>query len=833
MRLSDIGNGIRRRFSEARTFVRNPAIFFQHRARRSAQNWYENTSVGGDSQRTQQRTAPQGQKYDQTPNSQTINAWERSPRSAQHQNTTVLTNTHPPSELVTWEANVETRSVGGTQPLLHEGEVLQGGWWGRYVVGSCLQDQDWMRLYEGVQENGDEPVWIYAYALSEKDYNSDEIEERYRAFKQLININLKFGNDADFRIIRLKDVIVSLDSGCYLITKPIQAGAHLQDYLEQRSQPFSAQELYQFFYQVLQSLQYLYTNYRVRWLNDHSERRLCHGNLALDRLLIRWTGQPSQPQDSSFFIYLSRFALWEHLFQPSRKRGLGSAVASSVAEICSVTDDLRSFGKIGAELLRWNEQFDPADAPMESPLANAPISIQQLENFVECLQGEQGAEPFKSFESALTQLRNLPQVPAPEPTPKADWLQSPFPLLAQQRKSKRWLWFSLITLGSASGAMLLAYWLASRNLFWVEPLWFRSQVCIENCRLQDIEGWPSREVYYAIEPHSSWTSAIAQSINPAAQNVNALEITLTQRHLALSSLQIKGLPPQTRRQEIFRRLTAGELDFALMERGDDLPAELVSQVVAYDGIAIFVAFSDASRDRNAPRLLEGKIDLQYLRAIAAGTQEPLVGSDVQLYSPNNDLTVANFQKLLSQATGSQDQQFRTVNFSDAAESEGGADNALRDDVYELLLGKFESQVDNSVIRIGFDRFSRMFGQCAVYPLAIEVENQTIHPLVESNGQPIDINTDLCGDKGGYWFNSQAFQGEEDSAQQYPFRYPLAVVYPKCTANTQTSCQAGQTFAKMLKTIEGQYLLSQMNLIPLISFEELNRNLWENHGTTEP
>lgn len=834
MRLSDVVNGLRRRFSEVRSFALNPAAFFQRRARRSAQNWYEKASVGGDAQKRQQRRPSEN-----SPRSQMMNGRGRSPRSAQYQTIQAVAEKHPNSELVTWEITPEPSSgFAEMNPLLQEGEVLQGGWWGRYVVGPCRQDQGWMRLYEGVQENGNEPVWIYAYVLSETDYNNDEIKARYRAFKQLVNLNLKFGNDADFRIIRLKDVIVSFESGCYLITKPIQAGVPLEDYLTQRSQPLSVQEIYQFFYQVLQSLHYLYTNYRVRWLNDHSERRLCHGKLTMERLLIRELGQLNQTEENSFFIYLSRFALWEHLFDPTRPSTLDDSIATSAAEIGSVTDDLRCLGQIGAELLNWNAQFDTPDVFTHASISSAAISIQQLDLFVERLQGEQGSEPFKSFESALTQLRNLAQLDQSDDSLPTDVLESPLPVLAQQRSPNRWLKFSLITIGAAGSAMLLTYWLASRHLFGVEPLQVQEQDqrCIENCRFRDVEGWPTGAVRYAIEPYSSWTSAIAQSINPT-QNVNALEITLTSRYRALSSLQIKGLPPQTRRQEIFQQLATGELDFALMEWSNDLPEALTSQVVAYDGIAIFVAFSDASRNRNVPKLLEGKINLQDLRALASGNETLLAESDVELYSPNNDLTIANFKQLLFQATGPQLQQFNSANFTDSTEPEASSDNELRDDVYEILLGKFESQGDEQVIRIGFDRFSRMFGQCAVYPLAIQVQSQTIHPFVESNGQPIDINTDLCGDKGGYWFNSQVFrpQGEPSTlAMQYPFKYPLVVVYPKCaTANSQASCQAGQTFAKMLRTIEGQYLLSQMNLIPLISFEELNRNLWDNNDTTEP
>jgi ABC-type phosphate transport system substrate-binding protein len=108
--------------------------------------------------------------------------------------------------------------------------------------------------------------------------------------------------------------------------------------------------------------------------------------------------------------------------------------------------------------------------------------------------------------------------------------------------------------------------------------------------------------------------------------------------------------------------------------------------------------------------------------------------------------------------------------------------------------------------IAFSRLSQVFGQCSVYPLAlVEEGNRPVQALIQDNGQPVNPTTDLCNDKGSYYPNVQVFKD-----RAYPLAYPLAVVYPRDNSRPPV----GVKFADMLRTQEGQQLLSKTGLVPL-------------------
>ncbi|NES86656.1 MAG: phosphate ABC transporter substrate-binding protein, partial [Moorea sp. SIO2B7] len=114
--------------------------------------------------------------------------------------------------------------------------------------------------------------------------------------------------------------------------------------------------------------------------------------------------------------------------------------------------------------------------------------------------------------------------------------------------------------------------------------------------------------------------------------------------------------------------------------------------------------------------------------------------------------------------------------------------------------------NDNIGSIGFDAFSKVFGQCSVYPLALEDENQNpISPLIQENGKPVNPQTDLCKDKGNYRPNIKAFISE-----RYPLAYPLTVIYPRDNRLEPK----GKKFAEILRTKEIQRLLQQTGLIPL-------------------
>jgi hypothetical protein len=108
--------------------------------------------------------------------------------------------------------------------------------------------------------------------------------------------------------------------------------------------------------------------------------------------------------------------------------------------------------------------------------------------------------------------------------------------------------------------------------------------------------------------------------------------------------------------------------------------------------------------------------------------------------------------------------------------------------------------------IAFGKLSQVFGQCSVYPLALkEGKTDFVHPLIQDNQQPVNPTTDLCEHKGSYFPNLQVFRDNS-----YPLGYPLGVVYPRDNSRPPV----GAKFAEMLRTQEGQQLLSRTGLIPL-------------------
>ena len=113
--------------------------------------------------------------------------------------------------------------------------------------------------------------------------------------------------------------------------------------------------------------------------------------------------------------------------------------------------------------------------------------------------------------------------------------------------------------------------------------------------------------------------------------------------------------------------------------------------------------------------------------------------------------------------------------------------------------------NNKTIGIGFGYFNSVFGQCAVYPLAVAQRRRAIQPYATSEGKPITPEIDLCNDKGGYILDASEF-----NSQKYPLSQKLVVIYPQ----DEKRSQAGRQFAKLLKTQESQHLLEEAGIVPL-------------------
>jgi len=840
MRLVDLVNQVQRRASEGANIIRYPFAAVYRQGRRYFQKWYENASLPGFGPAAKTQT----QKPLEQPNGN--GSAPSSPPSSRHlippppppplktpppstspgtHSPAVPTGIRLPDDDDFFTADVATLAPPKPtfRPLLLPGETLQGGWWGRYLVRGDLINDGWMRLYEGIQENNQEAVWIHEYLLPEASFSLVEAEQRQNAFRQLINQNLQLGGGADFRLIKLKDVIPDVETKrrCFLITQPILDAEPLSSYLADPDQEtMSPTEVRQFLFQVLQSLQYLHSNYRVRWLGEQSERGMVHGNLHLNSLWIRWDPLTLRQRDRHFFVYLSRFALWEHLCWPPDSPYPLKQIADHPQALGTVSQDLAALGRIGFYLLRGETVDADTDRLLqperEEDWPQTP-EAQALKPFIWKLMGL-GERSFTSAEDALSQLRDWPLTA--QPLAAQTFLEEEDePEGAIAPSTSPWLWLGL---GLLSILGLLVLWQR-----WPREQPILVERCEATCRMADVPIPPqTRSLRYGIEPDSSWTTAFYHFLadptqsppgTTPGQDNSPLQRLLEQRtdldfqRLGLDALSLTNLPEQ---------MIEHRLDAVLMQTDlGELPPNLKAQVVAYDAIVPFVVFSDASHDQSLPRRLKGQIRLEDLGKLFSGEPSSL-GQEVQTYFPENETTVQLFKAQLQQAgLLSNSAAFDQLWQADQQRANLKKIERQPDNLYERMLVDFENPVaGRQIIGVGFDRLSRLLGQCSVYPLAVQTGGKNHSVLIQANGDPITPETDLCGDKGSYWVNSNAF-----TQDGYPLGYALSVVYPACESDDP--CNSGAAFAAMLQSDEGQYLLSEVGLVPQQSIPHLRRILW--------
>lgn len=856
MRLPDIVNQIQRRISEITNTLRHPDQAAKRVGRKRWQAWYENAELPGGQKRQppppeDETTAAAEPPFSPTPPPTSASKLPRGVAA------TPAVSASPTAVLISEES---AASVSGHQtfygsvvaippsaagfesvllpyamPPLQPGEILQGAWWGRYTLGVEIkqyqtQETPWMRLYEGIAMNGNEPVWIYEYLLTEELFNDTEAVQRSDTFRKLVNQNLRLGNGSDFRLVKLKDVLIDVKNQRrgYLITRPVLEGMTLAQYIKQHG-AMSPRQVRQVLNQVLQSLQYLHTTYRVRWIDDRSDRGLVHGNLALDTLWLRFDQTGYAPQDERFFVYLSRFALWEHACWPPGKSHRIPYPLASPRELGSFTDDLADLGHLAFALLkgdlpgangRFTHSPDNEAAWPQTPTALA------LQPFILRLINQDTDVAFKSADTALVALRLLPEQAEPEPEPAAIAPAAYADIEPISPDIPLWLPILLAVLGL--GSLLTYYWLRRID----EAPRIFAEECSTPCTIREAASQaPLNTVNYAIAEGTSWFSSFNHFIGDSLTDLEtsnetgwALENLLERR-----SNWVFNRAPLTLESVILEFLERQSLQFALLQDPDLPSTNLTETVLARDGIVFFVVFSDENRDNSIPKRLKGSITLRDIGRLYSQPNAQLNRKPVKLYFPQDGATVELLRNqlitknLLTEETA---KEFDRLHQSDIQDVRTAQSNAEQGDLYGRMLKEFEDpdmteaeSGEPKIIGIGFDRLSRVFGQCSVYPLTVETGMTQYSPLVEGEGQPITPTTDLCGDKGGYWINTEIFERD-----RYPFSYDLSVVYPACDINP-TDCVAGQTFADMMLTTEGQYLLSEAGLVPLEPIDKLRRILW--------
>ncbi|MEG4395810.1 substrate-binding domain-containing protein [Microcoleus sp. BROC3] len=551
--------------------------------------------------------------------------------------------------------------------------------------------------------------------------------------------------------------------------------------------------------QVLQTLWFLHSH-RLRTFDDDIEQGLLHGYLSLDSLLIASSSQPSALDKPQFFIYVADLALWEDLFKPP---------TANFSER-SPKQDLIDLGYVSFYLL-WGTTVDPDTAQPLNPKFEQhwpEFKDARLNKFIHRLLGID--PPFKTaFEARKELLAPLSrELETPlDVTAEADSLEED----TQKYSSLFRLVLTIIFLGFLTGLLLQIMVRLRQPFSQVEQLVFNSS---EPCCLAQIDRVPTETVTYITEADGIW-SYILKTVSLVSYNKTFVE------ELSIRDPRLKTYTLEISHENIIEEIRSKRADFALTTFIKDLPDDMEQVEVAYDGLVVFVAFSDHKRYQSVPNALNGKITLDQLREIY--TTETLtnwsppegISPNIKVYMPvDNRQTVNFFEELVFK--GDPPQQFKKLPEKLIREAEQKIINQQPINESYILGQILKDFEQNQTVGFGFGLLSRVFNQCAVYPLALGKKGEEVQPLVQQLGnqvKPIEPTIDLCNDKGSYWPNVEAFK-----SGSYPLIYRLVVVYPK---KDKTQAVAGKKFTELLKTDEGQRLLSEAGLVSLRTLPKRN------------
>jgi ABC-type phosphate transport system substrate-binding protein len=693
---------------------------------------------------------------------------------------------------------------------------------GRYRVERLIGRRGMGRLYQGTQLSNSHQVLIKEYLLPDYCFNQEEANARKDAFRLKAGVNLADGRVQDFRLCHPWEAIADHnEERCYLLTKGnFDLYPTLSEYLALHG-AMSAIAVRQVLNQVLQTLEFLHTQ-KFRFPSGQVQLGIAHGNLSLDSLLIaknqngaagnglnHVVGLNSEILNTDFFIYVCDLALWESLFDPKGDWGQGTrenpnstlnrhnSHHPSLIPNPSAAQDLVALGYIGFYLL-VGARINPVDGQLFDPKddQNWPPVNFTFKVFLQRLMGI--GIPFESAQIARQALLKLP--------PEAPIVYPVVQAVSEEEeivKTPRIFGFLFGILGF--GLLGLLIW-------W---LWPKPQVAesagdeILLCCINKVSAIPSGKFTYTAEQQGTWNYTVQQK--NLVSDGKTLEEELEKRQ---PKLQLSYQPEEST-QTALAKVRSEETDFALTSLITPLPIEMESQTVAYDGLVVFVAFSYSKREKSLPQALNGQITVEQLRQLYTGqitNWRELGGPNlaVRLYIPDETEAVRIFEQRVLKDNQTI-QTFRKLQRK--GEPPDTFTSSWVPEIYRFPTFKMLRQViqdfesDGAGMgAIAFGKLSQVFGQCSVYPLALkEGKTDFVHPLIQDNKRPVNPTTDLCEHKGSYFPNLQVFRDNS-----YPLGYPLAVVYPRDNSRPPV----GAKFAEMLRTQEGQQLLSKTGLIPL-------------------
>ncbi len=802
MKLSDLFNSFNRKFNEVSNFARYPKENISRILISLGQNIYENAEGPGNRQQEKSSDGsesttrfPEKIEHTEKYNGYISNGNGNGKHPAEYHNgfNQTVVQTLP------------RQSIKQPAPLKPNTEIR--GRRGRYQVENIILDKELksVRLYRGLHFVSNNQVWIKEYLLPESDFNQQEARKTKDEFEELATFNFKGEEGKDFRLITPWDAIVTAgdERRCYLITELVDYRCTLREYLEKTQIPMTSKQVRKVLELVLVSLKYLHEDSKIYLPKNQRP----HGNLSLDSLLISTDKLDDNTESEQFFIYLSDFAIWENLFkQPNLKLNHPS-----------VQKDLQDLGTIAFYLLHGRDK-DPVfgnflDPKNEKHWVN--INDVSLNNFIRRLLGLD--TPFENAEEArIFLLKPQPQSPNTIEEVKVEAEDDESELKDDSKKLP--ILFVVIIASLLLGSIGVFSYLKSNGKLKVKlPETSNEEESI--CCIEKVKGTEAlkQSITYNVPTSETTLGYLMNTPNLVSASKTFPEV-LNNR---VQSLQLKYDKSVKTIPDAIAKVKNNETQFFITQYSDEelknIPNanQLKSTTVAYEGIVVFVAFSDSKRDNSFPKALNGKISFDDLQQLYNGEKTTwkdfnakLPDLPVKLYVPKDTVVINKFKQLIFKDNEDGKQRFENLI------EEGKIKKENTQKTLSNIFNEFENK-DKSGIGIGFGLLSKVYNQCGVYPLSIGEKGKEVQVLIQNNGKDskdIQPDTNLCK-KGGYHPNPKVMNKKEDG---YPLKFPISVVYPE----DEEKSLAGEKFVEILTTDEGQTLLKEAGLVPI---RKLNDN----------
>ncbi len=690
---------------------------------------------------------------------------------------------------------------------------------GTYQATRFLGRQGNGRIYAAVQQNSGQPVVIKEYLLPNRCFKEvGTRQQKKEIFERVVNFQVAETIPSDFRLIIPQEGISDLASSeaqrdrnqdrCYLIAPGnLAALPNLKAYLVQQGR-MDQEQVLKLLDQVLQSLEFLHSH-KWQFTSGEIKQGLVHGGLSLDNLLISQT-------EVGFLVYLWDLSFWEDLFDPT------SVEVSNKR----IIDDLVALGNIGLYLLASKEITSFASYPLDpqNNLNWRGISP-PIKNFLLRLLGLNSR-----FDNAATARRELRQLMLNQ-TDSVSTSVTSSERSASTEKTFSWLpWaiFSAIILLLGWGIWRLIY---KSNRETIETV--SGSSCI-----QDIRNVPSGNFTYGIvsseKPKSIASKKLKDifNINDTYKNayknfcsIDSDSNSFTKIISQIHQLNLNSNPePFNTQKELINNIAPRKIDFALVHLAPNkyqtkkfmrnAQEEVINNVIAYDGLLVYVPFVDCKNCQQLGKYLEQKITLKQLQRIYTAKVDywneinPNIPSNIkiQAFVPDDDFALGLFEQLLFE------KEEDIVAFKEA-----------------IVSGKIKRQASYSILQeirklwqqgdivdgtkqggIGFDFQEIVYKQCNVYPLAVVSDSQDFFPMLiqKANQQGVELFKDLsCQDKQDYQLNATIFRN-----RRYPLAFSLNLLY--LNTNEYQNLELGQKITEMFQTQEFQCHLSHKKLIPL-------------------